>query len=248
MDFTKRDFASTKTDALYFDQGLRTFMLKVYNYMAIALFLTGTVAFTASKSSAVMSMLYNIQGNMIVGMNPLGYLVSFAPFIIALVFGFGIHKMNAEAAKLLFWVYATLMGLSLTSIFLMYTGESITRVFFITSALFGSMSLYGYTTKKDLTNFGSFLFMGLLGVVIASIVNIFLKSSGLHFATSILCVLIFTGLAAYDTQKIKATYYRLSADMDGINKAAILGALTLYLDFINIFVQLLQFFGDRRSN
>jgi FtsH-binding integral membrane protein len=149
-------------------------------------------------------------------------------------------------AQMVFWSYAALMGLSLSSLFLLYTGASIARVFFITSAVFGSMSLYGYTTKKDLTAMGSFLMMGLIGIIIASLVNMFLHSAAIQFAVSVLGVIIFVGLTAYDTQKIKAMYYELGGDNESASKGAIMGALTLYLDFINLFIMLLRFFGDRK--
>ena len=158
---------------------------------------------------------------------------------------FGIRKMSAAKAQTTFWIFAALMGASLASIFLVYTGASITRVFFITAGTFGAMSIYGYTTKRDLTKLGSFLMMGLIGIIIASIVNIFMKSSMMYFVISILGVLIFVGLTAYDTQKIK-NMYLASDDSEISGKKAVMGALTLYLDFINLFIMLLRLFGQRR--
>jgi FtsH-binding integral membrane protein len=163
------------------------------------------------------------------------------------VLSFGITKMSFQTAQMVFWGYAAVMGLSLSSIFMVYTGESIARVFFITASVFGAMSLYGYTTKRDLSGFGSFLIMGLFGVIIASIVNIFLKSPAMMFITSILTVFIFVGLTAYDTQNIKQIYAEVAHSKEDSNKAALMGALSLYLDFINIFMMLLRFFGDRKG-
>lgn len=218
------------------DAGLRSYMLKVYNYMAAGLGITGLVSYLTASSPA---MLHAIFGG------PQVWLVMLAPLALVFFLSFQINNIKASTAQMVFWVYATLMGLSLASVFIMYTGESVARVFFITAGTFGAMSLYGYTTQRDLTGFGSFLFMGLIGIIIASVVNIFLQSSGLQFAVSVLGVLIFTGLTAYDTQKIKSMY------MDGLGyetstKMAIMGALNLYLDFINLFLMLLRLFGDRR--
>ena len=175
----------------------------------------------------------------------LAYVAMFSPLAFILVLSFGINRMNASTAQLVFWLFAGVMGLSLTHIFLLYTGESITRVFFITAGTFGAMSLYGYTTKKDLSGWGSFLFMGLIGIIIASLVNLFLQSSALMFAISVIGVLIFVGLTAYDTQKIKEIY--LESDSDEVQgKKAIMGAVALYLDFINLMMMLLRLFGTRR--
>lgn len=253
MDYTRIN-AKAPASAVSVDQGLRSYMISVYNYMTIALAVTGIVALFSASSPAIMSMLYILDTTRqaadglpyIVGMAPLGWVVTFAPLIFVFGLGMGINRMSAKTAQLVFWGYAAIMGLSLSSIFLMYTGASIARVFFITASVFGAMSLYGYVTKRDLTRFGSFLFMGLIGIVIASLVNIFLQSAAIHFAVSILGVLIFVGLTAYDTQNIKDTYYQLDQDSESTSKGAILGALRLYLDFINLFVMLLRFFADRR--
>lgn len=225
-----------RAQAMDIDQGLRAHMLKVYNYMASGLALTGIVAlFTASSETMV---------NTIFG-TPLAWVVMLAPLGFVMVLSFGINKLSTPAAQALFWAFAFVMGLSMASIFLMYTGTSIARVFFISASMFAGMSLYGYTTKRDLSGFGSFLFMGLIGLVIAMVVNIFLQSSALEFVISAAGVLIFVGLTAYDTQKIKSIYSEL--DSHGVaTKKAIMGALTLYLDFINLFMMMLRLFGERR--
>ena len=175
----------------------------------------------------------------------LAWIVMLAPLGVVFYMSFGIAKMSASKAQTVFWIFASLMGLSLSSIFLAYTATSITRVFFITAGTFGAMSIYGYTTKRDLTKFGSFLMMGLIGIIIASLVNIFMKSSMMYFIISILGVLIFVGLTAYDTQKIK-NMYAASDTGELMGKKAVMGALTLYLDFINLFIMLLRLFGQRR--
>lgn len=218
------------------DVGLRSYMQSVFNLMGMGLALTGLVAFVVAQSPDLIHALY---------MTPLKWVVLLAPLGLVLYLSFSIQNLSQSTAQLVFWVYAGLMGLSLGSIFLLYTAESITRVFFITAAMFLAMSLYGYTTKKDLTSMGSFMFMGLIGIVIAGLVNIFLQSSALQFALSLLGVVIFTGLTAYDVQRIKDMYYQ-SAAGEALGKVAIMGALTLYLDFINLFMSLLRLFGDRR--
>lgn len=247
MDMWKNNqVAQSQAQSDVYDAGLRSFMLGVYNYMAGGLALTGVVALLAVQSEAIMSLFYEVQDGALVGMKPLGYVVAFAPLAMVLFLGFKMKSMSLQTAQLAFWGFAALMGLSMSNIFLVYTGTSIARVFFITAITFGSMSLYGYTTKRDLTGMGSFLFMGLIGVIIASVVNMFLQSSMLHFIVSIVGVLVFVGLTAYDTQRIKATYYAVAGMGEAAGKAAIMGALSLYLDFINLFIMLLQFFGDRR--
>ncbi len=217
------------------DVGLRSYMLRVYNYMCIGLALTGAVAFAVSTSGELMNAIHGTALRWVVMLAPLGFVFYLSARI---------HSMKAATAQTVFWVYAGLMGLSLSYIFLAFTGESIVRVFFITSAAFAGLSLYGYTTKKDLSGFGTFLVMGVIGILIASVVNIFLESSALHFAISALGVLIFAGLTAYDTQRIKAIYAE-GDHSETHEKKAIMGALTLYLDFINMFIFMLQFFGNR---
>jgi FtsH-binding integral membrane protein len=219
------------------DAGLRAHMQRVYGYMAGGLALTGLVAYAAAASGFYQA----------IAATPLIWLIMLAPLGFVLALSFGIQRMAAGTAMLLFWLYAAVMGLSLGGIFLVFTGESIARVFFISAATFGAMSLYGYTTRSDLSRFGSFLMMGLIGIVIASLVNIFIGSSALQFAISIIGIIVFVGLTAYDTQRIREMY--LESDTGEIaGKKAILGALALYLDFINLFMILLQLFGQRRDN
>ena len=245
MEFDKKGIlARAREDqqsAVVMDEGLRAYMLKVYNYMATGILLTGIVALLTFK----MSVVTNDSGS-IIGLTQIGNAIyMLAPLGIVFYMSFGINKMSASKAQTTFWIFAALMGLSLSSILLVYTGMSVTRVFFICSATFGAMSIYGYTTKRDLTKLGSFLMMGLIGIIIASLVNIFMKSSMMYFVISILGVLIFVGLTAYDTQKIK-NMYTSSDSGEIIGKKAVMGALTLYLDFINLFIMLLRLFGQRR--
>lgn len=227
------------------DVGLRQYMLRVYNLMASGLALTGIIAYVGANTPAIINMLYVAGPGGVLQPTGLAYIVMFSPLAFVLALSFGINKMQASTAQAVFWAFAGVMGLSLSSIFLTYTGASIARVFFITAGTFAGMSLYGYTTKRDLTGIGSFLFMGLIGIIIASIVNMFLQSSAMHFVISVVGVLVFVGLTAYDTQKIKSLY--LEADgTEVMSKKAIMGALTLYLDFINLFIMLLRLFGERR--
>ncbi len=254
MEFNKKGILgrakeATQQSTVVMDEGLRAYMLKVYNYMATGILLTGIIALLTFKMSVVTDSSGSIVGLTQMGnaiyMSGLKWLVMLAPLGIVFYMSFGINKMSAAKAQTTFWIFAALMGLSLSSILLVYTGMSITRVFFICSATFGAMSIYGYTTKRDLTKLGSFLMMGLIGIIIASIVNIFMKSSMMYFVISILGVLIFVGLTAYDTQKIK-NMYSASDTGELIGKKAVMGALTLYLDFINLFIMLLRLFGQRR--
>jgi FtsH-binding integral membrane protein len=227
----------TVTGATDIDVGLRQYMLRVYNYMTGGLAVTGIVAYLVSTSATLMQTIYG---------TPLAWVVMLAPIGFVLFFSFRIQKMSVVAAQAVFWAFAAAMGLSLSYIFAVYTGASIARVFFITAGTFAAMSLYGYTTKRDLTAWGSFLFMGLIGIIIASVVNMFLASSALNFAISVIGVLVFVGLTAYDTQKIKETY--LESDGAAVMaKKAIMGALNLYLDFINLFIMLLRLFGSVRQ-
>jgi len=237
---------SARAETATYDEGLRAYFLSVYNYMASAVALTGIFAYLASHYAPLLNALYVVNGNHI-ALSGLGWLVAFAP--LAFVFGLsmGINRMSLGTAQLVYWAYAAIMGLSLSSLFLLYTGQSIARVFFITAIMFGSMSIWGYSTKRDLTGMGHFMMMGLYGIIVASLINIFVHSSGLQFAVSILGVVIFTGLTAYDTQKIKAFYYQTSGDAVVTGKSAIMGALTLYLDFINLFIMMMRFLGDRRN-
>ncbi len=237
--YDRQTVASRVGTAAAIDEGLRSHMLRVYNYMGIGLAVTGAVAYFvaqwAMSSPAVAQAIYQ---------SPLAWVIMLSPLAFVLVLSFGINKLSFGAAQMTFWAFAAVMGLSLSSIFLVYTDASIAKVFFITAAMFGSMSLYGYTTRRDLTKMGSFLFMGLIGLIIAMVVNIFLQSSALEFAISALGVLIFVGLTAYDTQKIKEAYSE-NIGQEGLGKLALMGALTLYLDFINLFMMLLRMFGNR---
>jgi FtsH-binding integral membrane protein len=253
-DFDNRVLRTADT-AVGIDAGLRAFMVRVYNYMFIGLVITGltalgtfSLAFTTDPAHAVASLgngiLVTQLGATLFG-SPLRWVVMLAPLGMVLVLSFGINRLSAATAQLLFWVYSALMGISLSTIFVLYTGASVTQVFFVTAATFGAMSLYGYTTKRDLTGWGSFLFMGLIGIIIASVVGFFVQSSALQFVISVAGVLIFTGLTAYDTQKIKEIYY-VGDDGTVTGRKAIMGALNLYLDFINLFLMLLRLMGNRR--
>jgi FtsH-binding integral membrane protein len=215
------------------DEGLRSYMLSVYNYMGLGLVITGLVAYIVGTTPALYVPIMT---------SPLKWLVMLAPLGFVMFFSFRIEKMSVSSAQLAFWAFAALMGLSLSTVFVAFTGGSIARVFFITAASFGALSLYGYTTKRNLSGMGSFLFMGLIGIIIASIVNWFLASSALQFAISVIGLLVFAGLTAYDTQRIKELYYELD-NSDVMGRKAIMGALSLYLDFINMFLFMLHFFG-----
>ncbi|KRB62785.1 hypothetical protein ASE04_00985 [Rhizobium sp. Root708] len=238
-----RNYQSRAQTGEMIDQGLRAYMIKVYNLMALGLAITGLAAYFAftfavsdGQLTAFGAALYT---------SPLKWVVIFAPLAMVFFLSFRINSMSVSAAQTTFWVYAALVGLSLSSVFMIYTGQSVVQTFFVTAASFGALSLYGYTTKRDLSAMGSFLMMGLFGLIIASVVNIFLASSAVQFAISVIGVLIFSGLTAYDTQRIKDMYYEAdSATVAG--RKAIMGALTLYLDFINLFMFLLQFMGDRK--
>jgi FtsH-binding integral membrane protein len=237
------------------DEGLRAHMLRVYNYMTIGLLLTGVLAYgtysLATTSDPALAVATMTNGVMLTSLGATIYggmmmwVLILAPLALVFFISFRINSLSVGAAQAIFWVYAALLGVSLSSIFVVYTAQSITQVFFIAAATFGAMSLFGYTTKRDLTQFGSFLIMGLIGVILAMVVNIFLQSSALGFAISVLGVLIFVGLTAYDTQKIK-NLYSVNDDGTVAGRKAIMGALTLYLDFLNIFLFMLQLFGDRR--
>ena len=251
MNFNRQNIfqATEAKKTVVWDAGLRSYMLKIYNYMATGVLLTGIIALLSFKLSVETG-----SNGAIIGFTPMGealffsglkWVVMLAPLGVVFYMSFGINKMSSAKAQTVFWIFAALMGLSLSWILLVYTGVSVARVFFITSATFGAMSIYGYTTKRDLTKLGSFLMMGLIGIIIASLVNLFLKSSMMYFVISIIGVLVFVGLTAYDTQKIKNMY--LASDSGELmGKKAVMGALTLYLDFINLFIMLLRLFGQRR--
>jgi FtsH-binding integral membrane protein len=216
------------------DAGLRSYMLSVYNYMGSGVLLTGIVAMLAFQSGFTES----LRGS------PLMWVVMLAPLAFVMVLSFGINKLSTSAAQAIFWVYAAVMGLSMSTIFLTFTGASIATTFFATSAAFLGLSLYGYTTKKDLSGFGTFLIMGVVGILVASVINMFVQSSAMSLVISIVGVLLFAGLTAYDTQKIKSTYFYVRGT-DFLGKAVIMGALTLYLDFVNMFTFLLNLLGNR---
>lgn len=238
MDFrnVNRQYQTTGTvagGATSFDAGLRTYMLRIYNYMAVALLLTGAVAFGAAQSDVLVKALYG---------TPLWIVVAFAPVGVSIYLSARLSRMTVTQAQTWFWVFAGLMGLSLSYVFMLFTGVSVARAFFITAGTYGALSLYGYTTKKDLSPLGVFLFMGVIGIILLSVVNMFVHSSGIYFAVSLAGVFIFAGLTAADTQRIKQTYAMMGAN----EHMAIMGALALYINFINLFVSILRFVGDRR--
>ena len=234
VDIKQNTYSQSQSSAI--DQGLRDYMMKVYNYMTSGLAISGLVAWGFSQSPTLMGAIYGTALQWVVMLAPLGFI-----FFL----GARLQKMSLSAAQMTFWAFAAVMGISLSYIFIVFTGVSIVRVFLITSCTFAAMSIYGYTTKRDLTKLGSFLMMGLIGIIIASIVNLFLQSSAMQFVISCVGVLVFVGLTAYDTQRIKSTYYQVAGTAFA-GKAAIMGALTLYLDFINLFIMLMQLFGQRR--
>jgi len=218
-----------------YDMGLRRHMLSIYNYMASGVLLSGVVALVFATSGFAAQVLTT----------PLRWVIILAPLGFVLAMNFGVNRMKTSTLQMLYWGFCTVMGLSLSSVFLVFTGASIATTFFATSAAFAGLSLYGYTTKKDLSGFGTFLIMGLVGILVASLFNLFFASSALQLVISVLGVLIFAGLTAYDTQMLKNQYYQLRGT-DFVGKAVVLGALSLYLDFINMFQFLLSFLGDRR--
>ncbi|OEY86440.1 hypothetical protein BIY23_03935 [Wolbachia pipientis] len=228
--------------------GVRTYVLQVYNYMLLGLLLTGVFALLTTSSSTMMNLIYVIHDDRIINISPFGWLVSLAPLSIALAFSFGLPKFSVVTAQVLFWLYSSLMGISLSSVLLIYTGESVVSTIFIAVSIFGFMSLYGYTTETDLTSLGSFLIMGLIGLITSGLVNLFLSSTALDFAISVVAVIIFTGFVAFDIQRIKSIYntYNIN-DKQIVIKIAIFGALQLYLDFINIFVHLLRLLARKKE-
>jgi uncharacterized protein len=230
-------YGATTIDRATIDEALRAYMLRVYNYMGSGLALSAIVALLVSQSPALMQTLFG---------SGLAFVVMLAPLGLLLVMSFGANKLSAGALQGLYWAFTATMGVSLSTIFMVYTGTSILRIFFITAAMFGAMSLWGYTTKRDLTGMGTFLFMGVIGLVIASIVNIFLGSSVLQMAVSAITVLVFTGLTAYDTQRIKSDFYE-GDPADVQTKQAVFGAVSLYVNFLNIFTALLSLFGQKNE-
>ena len=237
MKYNNYSFARESTS--YHDEGLRAYMLSIYRNMSMALAISALVAYIVGSSSQIAMMLFS---------TPLAYVVMFAPLIYVFFFSRKLMEMDRAQAMLHLGIFAALNGLSLGSIFLIYTTASIAKTFFITASTFGVMSLYGYSTKKDLTALGSFAYMGLIGLVIASLINLFLRSPALDFAVSFIGVGIFTVLTAWDTQKLKSIYYSMNGNTVRAGNIAVYGALTLYLDFINLFIMLLHFFGIKRSD
>ncbi|HEX8416514.1 MAG TPA: Bax inhibitor-1/YccA family protein [Methylobacterium sp.] len=239
-------YAGTQVDV---DQGLRSFMLGVYNNMVVGLGISGLVALGLNMAAVAQTTAGKVAltpfGQMLYT-SPMKWVLMLAPLAFILIFSFKMDRMSSSTARLTFFAFAAVMGASMSTLLLVFTGASVVRVFFITAATFGGLSLYGYTTKRSLSGMGSFLIMGLIGLIIASLVNIFLASSALQFAISVVGVLIFAGLTAYDTQKLKEMYLYSGFDGEGAAKLAVNGALTLYLDFINMFQMLLSLLGDRR--
>ena len=223
-------------DVAGYDAGLRKHMLSVYNYMASGVLWTGIVALLFASSG----MAFQIMA----GPGILKYLIMFSPLVFVMVLSFGIHRLSTGTAQLLYWAFATVMGLSMSTIFLVFTGESIAATFFATAASFAALSLYGYTTKRDLSGFGTFLIMGVVGLLVAMIVNMFLQSEAMMYVISVIGVFLFAGLTVYDTQRIKSIYFQV-AGTEFLGKAAIMGALSLYLDFVNMFTFLLNLMGSR---
>jgi FtsH-binding integral membrane protein len=261
IDNRYRGRAGSRADVVAVDEGLRAYMLSVYTYMGAGVAVTGIVAYliftwsvtwdpalAASSGGQVIALhpgMYLTPVGQTIFATPLMWVIALAPLGFVFFLSWRVSKMSLAAAQIAFWLFAALMGASLSSIFLRFTAQSIAQVFFVTAAAFGALSLYGYATKRDLSGWGAFLFMGVIGIVIAALVNLFLQSSAVQFAISVIGVLVFAALTAYDTQRIKDIYYEVAGDMTVTGKAAIMGALSLYLDFINMFVSLLQLFGNR---
>ena len=243
---------SAAADTAVLDAGLRAYMLRVYNWMSSGLLLTGIVAYAIANTSLIALFYQQVATPRGIAIQPtiLGYAAIFAPLVFTMVLSFGVNRLSRSATQALFWAFAAAMGASIANIFLIYSGASIARVFFVTAATFGAMSLYGYTTRSDLSRMGSFLMMGLIGIIIASLVNMFIGSTALQFAISIIGVLVFVGLTAYDTQRIKNDYqqYAYAEGTDIAARRSVFDALSLYLNFINLFMLLLQLFGNRNSN
>jgi hypothetical protein len=243
---------SAGVDAARLDAGLRKYMLGVYNYMASGLLLSGIVALLVASSPAISELFYQrvvTPRGVATAPTLLGMIAMFSPLAIILVMTFGVNKLSKTAAQGIYWVFTALMGISLANIFLVYTGASVSRVFFITAGTFAAMSIVGYTTQRDLTKMGSFLMMGLIGIILASVVNIFIGSSALQFAVSVIGVVIFVGLIAFDTQRIKTDYisYSYAEGSEVAGKRAVFDALALYLNFINLFQLLMSLLGQRQS-
>ncbi|WP_310497158.1 Bax inhibitor-1/YccA family protein [Sandarakinorhabdus sp.] len=241
MDPRLDAFRAQAGDAAGVDAGLRAYMISIYNYMASGVLLTGIVALLVFSTPALNAVFFNEVGRPTI----LGWVAMLSPLAMILVMNFGINRLSESSLKAMFWAFAAVMGVSMSTIFVRYTGASVAQTFFITAATYGALSLYGYTTKRDLSAFGKFLFMGLIGLVIAMVANIFIGSSGFQLLINMAGVLVFAGLTAYDTQRLRDMYWDV-AGSDFAGKAAVMGALTLYLNFINLFQFLLSFMGDRR--
>lgn len=237
-------------DAAAVDAGLRAYMLRVYNWMASGLLLTGIVALGVASSPEILAMFWQAGRNGAISPTLLGWAAMLSPLAFVLVLSFGINRLSKTAVQALFWLFAAAMGASLSNIFLRYTGTSVASTFFITAGMFAAVSLYGYTTKADLTKMGSIMMMGVFGLIIAGLVNIFLQSPALQFAISVIGVVVFVALTAYDTQRIKADYleYAYAEGTSEAGKRSVMDALALYLNFINIFQFLLSLMGQRQSN
>jgi FtsH-binding integral membrane protein len=250
MSDFNRDYARTipadRAD-MSVDAGLRSFMLGVYNKVAAGLVLSGALAYITGQVAPVQALLYRVTADgRLAGLQPLGYVIAFAPLLVIL-FGMGmIRNATPRSSGILYWTIVSLIGASLGVLTLVYTGGSIASTFLITATAFGGLSLFGYATKRDLTGFGSFLMVGLIGLILASVVNIFLHSGPMNFIISVIGVFIFAGLIAYDTQRLKMTYYQLGGDQQAMGVATNYGALSLYINFINLFQMLLSLFGNRR--
>ena len=238
--------ASGATADMAVDAGLRAFMLGVYNKVALGLLLSAAMAYLTGAYPPVRDLMFQVRPNGMVGFTGLGMIVSFAPIAILLFSGFLMKSITPRSSGIIYWSIVALIGASLGTVVLLYTGASIASTFLITATAFGALSLVGYTTKRDMTAFGSFLIMGLVGIILASLVNVFLQSAGLNFIVNVLGVLIFAGLIAWDTQRLKMTYYQLGGNSDALGVATNYGALSLYLDFINLFRFLLMFLGGGR--
>ncbi|WP_421997092.1 Bax inhibitor-1/YccA family protein [Reyranella sp.] len=238
--------AGSVADQASFDVGLRNHMVRVYNYMASGLALSGIVAFALFQYQELAALFFQLQGGRVVGLNALGWIAIFAPLGLLLLVGFRAAQMSAAGVQAVYWAVTALMGVSLSLVLFRYTGASVARTFFVTAAAFGALSLYGYTTKRDLSAFGKFLFMGLVGIILASLVNLFFPSGTMTFIISVAGVLIFSGLIAYDTQRIKEQYAE-AWGTEAAQKVAVFGALSLYLDFVNLFQFLMMFMGQERE-
>ena len=238
--------AGTVADQAAFDVGLRAHMVRVYNYMASGLALSGIVAFAVFNFEGIAALFFQVQGGYVVGLNTLGWVAIFAPLGLLLLVSFRAQSMSVGAVQAVYWAVTALMGVSLSLLLFRYTGASVARTFFVTAAAFGALSLYGYTTKRDLSAWGKFLFMGLIGLILAGLVNMFWPSGTMSFIISAVGVLIFSALIAYDTQKIKEQYAE-AWGTDVVEKVAIFGALSLYLDFVNLFQFLMSFLGQERE-